>query len=73
MNEEDIAMTEVEKGLLRSLSNSSLLVQLRQRLFHIQLAQQDISAIAKQIERISLRVAFILNTLEERNKEKNDD
>ena len=30
MNEEDIALTEVEKGHLRSLSNSSLLVQLRQ-------------------------------------------
>ena len=73
MNEEDIALTEVEKGLLRSLSNSSLLVQLRQRLFHIQTAQQDISTIAKQIERMSLRVEFILNTLEERSKEKNDD
>ena len=73
MNEEDIALTEVEKGLLRSLSNSSLLVQLRKRLFHIQTAQQDISTIAKQIERMSLRVAFILNTLEERNEEKNDD
>lgn len=73
MNEEDIALTEVEKGLLRSLSNSSLLVQLRKRLFHIQTAQQDISTIAKQIERMSLRAAFILNTLEERNEEKNDD
>ena len=30
MIEEDIALTEVEKGHLRSLSNSSLLVQLRQ-------------------------------------------
>ena len=73
MNEEDIALTEVEKGLLRSLSNSSLLVQLRKRLFHIQTAQQDISTIAKQIERMSLRAEFILNTLEERNEEKNDD
>ena len=73
MNEEDIALTEVEKGLLRSLSNSSLLVQLRKRLFHIQTAQQDISTIAKQIERMSLRAAFIPNTLEERNEEKNDD
>ena len=73
MNEEDIALTEVEKGLLRSLSNSSLLVQLRKRLFHIQTAQQDISTIAKQIERMSLRAVFILNTLEERNEEKNDD
>ena len=49
MNEEDIALTEVEKGLLRSLSNSSLLVQLRKRLFHIQTAQQDISTIAKPL------------------------
>ena len=73
MNEEDIALTEVEKGLLRSLSNSSLLVQLRKRLFHIQTAQQDISTITKQIERMSLRAVFILNTLEERNEEKNDD
>ena len=56
MNEEDIALTEVEKGLLRSLSNSSLLVQLRKRLFHIQTAQQDISTIAKQIVYKVIRV-----------------
>ena len=73
MNEETIALTEVEKDLLQSLSDSSLLVQLRQRLFHIQTAQQDISTFAKQIESMTLRAVFILNTLEERNKEKNDD